>query len=133
MWAELPQMRILVADDDRQFSQLACQILMAAGHQAFPAYDGASALMSAMRSPAPELIVLDLQMPAGDGTTTLTKLKQSAKTALIPVLVVSATADATMPDKVRMMGAASFLAKPIDPDTFIDAIEAFGPRRPGAN
>lgn len=120
-------MRILVADDDRQFSTLACQMLMAAGHQAFPAFDGASALMAAMRTPAPDLIVLDLQMPAGDGTTTLTKLKQSSKTAMIPVVVVSATTDTAMHDKVRMMGAAGFLAKPINPDTFIDAVEAFGP------
>jgi two-component system cell cycle response regulator DivK len=120
-------MRILVADDDRQFSTLACQMLMAAGHQAFPAFDGASALMAAMRTPAPDLIVLDLQMPAGDGTTTLTKLKQSSKTALIPVVVVSATTDTAMHDKVRTMGAAGFLAKPINPDTFIDAVEAFGP------
>ena len=120
-------MRILVADDDRQFSTLACQMLMAAGHQAFPAFDGASALMAAMRTPAPDLIVLDLQMPAGDGTTTLTKLKQSSKTAMIPVVVVSATTDTAMHDKVRMIGAAGFLAKPINPDTFIDAVEAFGP------
>jgi DNA-binding response OmpR family regulator len=120
-------MRILVADDDRQFSTLACQMLMAGGHQAFPAFDGASALMAAMRSPAPDLIVLDLQMPAGDGTTTLTKLKQSSKTAMIPVVVVSATTDTAMHEKVRMMGAAGFLAKPINPDTFIDAVEAFGP------
>jgi FixJ family two-component response regulator len=43
---------------------------------------------------------------------------------MIPVLVVSATSDATMQDRVRMMGAAGFLAKPLDPDTFIDAVEA---------
>lgn len=117
-------MRVLVADDDRQFSTLACQMLMAAGHQAFPAFDGASTMMAAIRTPAPDIILLDLQMPAGDGTTTLTKLKQSAKTAMIPVLVVSATSDAAMQDRVRMMGAAGFLAKPLDPDTFIDAVEA---------
>lgn len=115
---------MLVADDDRQFSTLACQMLMAAGHQAFPAFDGASAMMAAMRTPAPDITLLDLQMPAGDGTTTLTKLKQSAKTAMIPVLVVSGTSDAAMQDRVRMMGAAGFLAKPLDPDTFIDAVEA---------
>lgn len=115
---------MLVADDDRQFSTLACQMLIAAGHQAFPAFDGASAMMAAMRTPAPDITLLDLQTPAGDGTTTLTKLKQSAKTAMIPVLVVSATSDAAMQDRVRMMGAAGFLAKPLDPDTFIDAVEA---------
>lgn len=120
-------MRVLVADDDRQFSTLACQMLMAAGHQAFPAFDGASTMMAAIRTPAPDIILLDLQMPAGDGTTTLTKLKQSAKTATIPVLVVSATSDASMQERVRMMGAAGFMAKPLDPDTFIDAVEAIAP------
>jgi len=121
-------MRVLVADDDRVLSLLLCKILQAAGHQPIPAYDGASALMAAMRSPAPQLIVLDLQMPAGDGQTTLTKLKSSAKTALIPVVVLSATTDALTQSSVRALGAATFLEKPVDPDTFIDVIEAFGPR-----
>lgn len=121
-------MRVLVADDDRQISQLLCQMLQAAGHRPMPAYDGASALMAAMRTPAPELIVLDLQMPAGDGQTTLAKLKQSSKTALIPVLVVSATQDSQLRDQVLALGAVAFLAKPVSPDLFIDAVEAFGPK-----
>lgn len=121
-------MRVLVAEDDRQMSLLLCQMLQGAGHQAVPAYDGASAMMAAMRVPTPELIVLDLAMPAGDGETTLAKLKQSSRTALIPVLVVSATQDAATRDRVRALGAAAFLAKPVSPDLFIDAVEAFGPR-----
>lgn len=121
-------MRILVADDDRQLSTLLCQILQAAGHKAFPAFDGASTLMAAMRVPAPELIVLDLQMPAGDGQTTLAKLKLSSKTTNIPVLVLTASTDPGMQDKLRQAGAAAYLNKPIDPDTFVDAVEAFGPK-----
>ncbi len=121
-------MRILVADDDRQLSNLLCQILQAAGHKAFPAFDGASTLMAAMRSPAPDLIVLDLQMPAGDGQTTLSKLKASSKSASIPVLVLTASTDPKMHDRVRQLGAAAYLQKPIDPDTFVDAVEAFGPK-----
>lgn len=70
-------MRVLVADDDRQMSLLICQMLMAAGHQAYPAYDGASTMMAAVRQPSPDLIILNLQ-------------------------------------------------KPIDPDTLVDAVEAFG-------
>jgi DNA-binding response OmpR family regulator len=123
-------MRILVADDDRQLSTLLCQMLQGAGHQAFPAFDGASTMMAAVRTPAPDLILLDLQMPAGDGQTTLAKLKASAKTTNIPVVVLSATADALTQTKVRALGAATFLAKPVDPDTFIDVIEAFGPPSP---
>jgi two-component system cell cycle response regulator DivK len=119
-------MRVLVADDDRVMSQLLCAMLEAAGHKAIPAFDGASTLMAAMRTPAPDLIVLDLAMPAGDGPTTLTKLKASSKTALIPVLVVSGSPDAGAHDSVRALGAAAYLQKPVSADTFIDAVEAFG-------
>lgn len=127
--ADTPTMRVLVAEDDRMMSQLLCAMLRSAGHQPIPVYDGASAMMAAMRSPAPELIVLDLNMPAGDGRVTLSKLKQSGKTNQIPVLVVSGDqADAT-PDNVMALGAAAFLEKPVSPDTFIAAVEAFGPRR----
>ena len=119
-------MRILVAEDDRAMSQLICALLRSAGHQPMPAFDGASTMMAAMRSPAPELIVLDLQMPAGDGPTTLTKLRQSSKTALIPVVAISATTDAKQHEEIRALGAATFLQKPLNPDTFIDAVEAFG-------
>lgn len=46
-------MRVLVAEDDRAMSQLLCTLLMSVGHQPVPVYDGASAMMAAMRSPAP--------------------------------------------------------------------------------
>lgn len=118
-------MRILVAEDDRAMSQFICAMLRAAGHQPMPAFDGASTLMAAMRVPAPELIVLDLHLPAGDGPVTLTKLRQSSKTALIPVIAISSDADPANHQEIRSLGAATFLMKPLDPDTFIDAVEAF--------
>lgn len=46
-------MRVLVAEDDRAMSQLLCGLLQAAGHRPLPVHDGASAMMAAMRSPAP--------------------------------------------------------------------------------
>ena len=122
-------MRVLVAVDDRQMSTLLCAMLHSAGHRAMPAYDGASAMMAAMRAPVPDLIVLDLQMPAGDGPTTLAKLKQSSKTALIPVIVVSATKDPAVQQAMKEKGAITFLEKPVNPDNFIAAVEAFGPAK----
>lgn len=123
-------MRILVAEDDRAMSQLICELLRAAGHQPIPAFDGASALMAAMRTPTPECIVLDLHLPAGDGPTTLMKLRQSSKTAMIPVVAISASQDPKEHEVIRNLGAATFLQKPLNPDTFVDAIEAFA--RPDA-
>lgn len=109
-------------------SQLLCAMLRSAGHQATPAFDGASALMAAMRAPAPDLIVLDLGMPAGGGQATLTNLKKSARTNQIPVIVVTANKDPGTHQELVMAGAAAYLEKPVSPDNFIAAIEAFGPK-----
>jgi DNA-binding response OmpR family regulator len=122
-------MRVLVADDDRQMSQLLCAMLRSAGHNATPVFDGASTLMAAMRTPAPDLIVLDLAMPAGTGQETLTKLKRSSRTNQIPVLVVSASRDPRAHDDVLALGANAYLEKPVSPDNFIAAVEAFGSSR----
>lgn len=124
--ADNRRMRVLVADDDRQMSQLLCAMLRSAGHNATPAFDGASTLMAAMRSPAPDLIVLDLAMPAGSGQVTLSKLKQSSRTNQIPVLVVTASKDPKAHDEVLALGASAYLEKPVSPDNFIAAVEAFG-------
>ena len=122
-------MRVLIAEDDRQMSELLCAIVRSAGHKPAPAFDGASALMAAMRAPQPDLIILDLNMPAGTGQVTLSKLKASSRTTQIPVIVVSATKDQATRDEVRTLGAETFLEKPVSPDNLIAAIEAFGESR----
>jgi CheY-like chemotaxis protein len=115
--------KILVADDDRVLSQLVCAIVREAGHVPIPAFDAMQALMFAMRPPAPGLIVLDINMPGGTGLEALRKLKLSARTAPIPVVVLSGSDDAAMPQQVRALGADAFLAKPINPDALMDVIQ----------
>lgn len=121
-------MRVLVAEDDRLMSELICGLLASAGHQAIPVFDGASTMMAAVRAPLPDLIVLDLQMPAGDGLVTLTKLKANSRCGRIPVVVVSASQDLRAREAVRDAGAATFLEKPLDSEHFLDVVEAFGPK-----
>lgn len=115
-------MRILVADDDRELSKLICTLLAAAGHQAFPAFDGASAMMAAMRAPQPNLIILDVRMPAGDGQLTLQKLKQAGKTAPIPVLVLTAVQDPSVRDEMLSKGAVAFMHKPFDSEELLATV-----------
>lgn len=110
-------------------SQLLCTILNSAGHRPITAYDGATTLMTAMRAPVPDLIVLDLGLPAGTGQLTLANLRQSSRTALIPVLVVSASSDQATEEQVRALGATAFLAKPVTPESFLSAVEAAGAAR----
>jgi CheY-like chemotaxis protein len=115
-------MRILVADDDRMLSTLICAIVREAGHTPIPAFDAMQAVMFAIRPPAPALIILDINMPGGTGLEALRKLKLSAKTSEIPVVVVSGSDDAGMPAQVRALGAVDYLSKPIDPEQLVGAV-----------
>jgi CheY-like chemotaxis protein len=102
---------------------LICGVLTNAGHKPTPALDAMQALMFAMRAPAPELIVLDVNMPGGTGVEALRKLKQSTRTRGIPVIVVSGVDDPDMPLRMRELGALDVLAKPVDPERLLDAVD----------
>lgn len=116
--------RILIADDDHVLAQLVASVVRAAGHTPLHAYDAMQTVMFAMRPPAPDLIVLDINMPGGTGLDALHKLKRSARTSQIPVVVLSGSIDQSLPQKVKELGAAGFLTKPIDPVALTEAIAA---------
>jgi CheY-like chemotaxis protein len=114
-------MKILVAEDDKALSHLICNVLQEGGHTCVPVYDATQAFMFAMKQ-APDLILLDVNMPGGSGVGVLQKLKNSTKTSRIPVLVVSGSIDPDLPAQVVQMGAVRFLAKPVDPDVLNQAV-----------
>lgn len=115
--------RILIADDDRVLSQLVSAVVREAGHVPIAAFDAMQALMFAMRPPVPALIILDINMPGGTGLEALRKLKLSARTAPIPVIVLSGSSEVDMPQQVKALGATEFIAKPIDPEALTQAIQ----------
>jgi CheY-like chemotaxis protein len=110
--------RVLVADDDPLFVEIVRAVLQPAGWQVQAALDSMQVTMFAMRPPPPDVILLDIDMPGGTGLAALRRLKMSSKTSPIPVVVISATADATMADQVLALGATGFIPKPIDPHGF---------------
>jgi CheY-like chemotaxis protein len=109
-------MKVLLADDDKVLTHLLSSGLRAKGAETFVAHDAMQALMTALRSP-PDVIVLDVQMPGGTGIEALKKLKQSARTSLIPVVVLSGSVEPATSEVVKALGAIEFLLKPITPDT----------------
>ena len=115
-------MRILVADDDRVLSQMLCSVLRQSGHKPTPAFDAVMALMAAKRAPFPELVLLDIGMPGGSGISTLTAIKNSSKTNEIPIIVISGSLDPDMADKVKGLGAARYIEKPVDPSMLLQII-----------
>jgi DNA-binding response OmpR family regulator len=86
--------------------------------------------MFAMRDPSPNAIILDVNMPGGTGLETLRKLRMSAKTMHIPVLVVTGGTDPNVAETAAEIGADDFLRKPIEPDALREAMVKLVPPPP---
>jgi chemotaxis family two-component system response regulator PixH len=115
--------RVLVAEDDKVVSLQICGLLKQRGYVPTPVFDSLQAIMTAMRSPHPDGIILDIGMPGGTGIETLKRLKASSRTNNIPVVVVSGTIDPAQSDQVIALGAEAFLPKPVDPETLGATVE----------
>lgn len=104
---------ILIAEDDRDMSSVISTFLSSRGFATVVAFDATQAVMLAMRTP-PSAIVLDINLPGGSGLNVLRRVKQSAKTSQVPVVVLTATTDPTLPQTAAQLGADAFLSKPPD-------------------
>ncbi len=82
--------RILVIDDDAEFRDAVTTLLVDEGFSVGTATDGADALRQLESPPAPDLVLLDLLMPAVDGREFLARRRERKELANIPVLVMSA-------------------------------------------
>jgi len=109
----MPGKKILVADDDRVTLETIGAQLRGAGFQVVTAMDAMQAFMVAQRS-APDAVLLDIQMPGGTGLDTLKRLRSSSKTQAIPVIAMSALKDPETGKRALALGAAEFMAKPVD-------------------
>ena len=92
------------------------------GHEVIQAFDGMQAVMFASRAPIPGAVVLDINMPGGTGLDALRRIKASARTAHVVVVVLSATLDPAMESQVLAAGAAAFMKKPVDPGHLCEAL-----------
>jgi adenylate cyclase len=118
----MTERRILIADDDPVMTMMLSGALTARGYAFVIAADAMQAVMFAVQK-LPDAIILDINMPAGTGHVALKRLKASARTASIPVIVLSGSTDITLPAKVRAEGAVALFRKPVDLDALFAQIE----------
>lgn len=105
-------MKILIVDDDPEM-RIALEVrLRANGYVVHSAVDGVSAIAEARRI-APNLILLDLGLPAGDGFAVLERLHAMETLAQIPVIVVSGRDRYINKNLALSAGARAFLQKPV--------------------
>jgi two-component system KDP operon response regulator KdpE len=103
--------KILIVEDDADV-RLGYQVFLKANHyDTFFAADGMSAISQALKH-QPDLIILDLGLPAGDGFVVLERLVAITHLSLIPVLVVSARDARESRERALKAGAKAYVQKP---------------------
>lgn len=114
---------IYLVEDDSSIRELMVYTLQASGFEACGYPDG-EAFLKAMKATKPELIVLDIMLPGEDGISILRKLRASADTKDIPVIM--ATAKDSEYDTVISLdsGADDYLAKPFGMMEMVSRIRA---------
>ena len=113
--------KILVVEDDADV-RLGYNVLLKAHHyDTFFAADGLAALSEA-RKHEPDLIILDLGLPLGDGFVVLERLRANTYFALIPVVVVSARDIHGNKERALKAGARAFIHKPWNDDELLRII-----------
>jgi DNA-binding response OmpR family regulator len=115
--------KIVLVDDDRAGCLFLSAALKPDGHNVLTAYDAMSGFTLLMRE-RPDLLVLDLSMPAGGGFSIVERMHRFPALATIPVIVITGTDDGLNRDRATEIGAAAFLVKPIDGPELRSAVAA---------
>ena len=113
--------KILIVDDDQDLRRGLNIRLRANGYDTAFAQDAISAI-SESRKVNPDLIILDIGLPAGDGFVVMERLKGIASLACIPVIVLSARDPEVNKARALEAGAHSYFQKPADNEDLLNAI-----------
>lgn len=115
--------KILIVDDDPDLRQALRVRLRANRYDTVNAGDGYSAIAQAYKE-RPDLIILDLGLPAGDGFVVLDRLQRDDKLSTIPVIVLTARDPQNNEERALQSGASAFFQKPADNAELLEVIRA---------
>ncbi|MBT3182163.1 MAG: response regulator [Deltaproteobacteria bacterium] len=114
--------KILVIDDERDLVETLKFRLDAAGYEVHAAYDGQEGLKKT-RDVIPDLIILDVMMPALDGYQVCRMLKFDAKYEDIPIIMLTARGQDSDKATGGEVGADIYLTKPFESSVLMEKIK----------
>jgi two-component system, cell cycle response regulator len=115
--------KILIVEDDHDTRQLLKVRLESKGYETAFAADAVTAIQVA-RTERPDLILLDMGLPGGDGVVVMERLKIFPALAHIPVVVVSAREPTVTEPRATEAGAQAYVQKPIDNEELLGAVRS---------
>ena len=113
--------KILHVEDDKSVSLLVRAVLERAGYQVFSALDAMQGLMM-VRQVQPDLVVLDVMMPAGGGASVHQRIRQMSGTFGLPILIYSGTDPAEIAKSIPADPLTLVLQKPAPPAEILAAV-----------
>ena len=116
--------RILAVDDEPHILKLVSFSLKAKGFEVIEATDGLSAVEVAEKE-QPDLILMDVMMPACDGYEACRRIKANPKTANIPVVMLTAKTQLTEQKAGLDAGALDYICKPFTPKDLVAQVNGF--------
>jgi CheY-like chemotaxis protein len=114
---------VLLVEDEEQLRRVMKDLLEREGYTVAEARDGVQALDQVDRF-APDVIILDLNLPGIDGYTVLAQLRSRSATRTIPVVVLTAKGDEDNEVRVFELGADDFITKPFRAKALSARLEA---------
>jgi putative two-component system response regulator len=119
----MPGKKVMLVDDDKDLLMGMNLSLRKQGYTVIVAQDTLSATSIAKKE-KPDLIVLDIGLPGGDGFVLMKRLRSLYDVATIPIIVVSARPVVPNREQALKEGALAFFQKPVNRDEFMAAVRS---------
>ena len=113
--------KILIVEDDKKLVAALTIRLKAAGYEVIAATDAVMAGSMAVKN-CPDLVLLDISMPGGNGFMVAERLQNSTVTMGVPMIFLTASKQPGLREKARDLGAVGFFEKPYDAEALLAVI-----------
>jgi diguanylate cyclase (GGDEF)-like protein len=111
--------KIMLVDDEDISIEMLQAFLEDVGYQSFVSTTRSPEALDLLRNERPDVLLLDLHMPEVNGFEILSRMQADPTLKRIPVIMLTAAADATTKLEALKLGATDFLAKPVDPSELV--------------
>jgi len=115
---------VLVIDDDPDLQKLIRTFFVMEGFLYRAAFKMSEIVIALRQQPVPDLILLDVQLPDGNGFDILARMRQHPVLKAMPVVMLTAEATRESVLKGLQLGADGYITKPFEPDVLVSAVKA---------